>query len=181
MRLDVPGHDACWIDRNPDGWTVRGVAVFVHEGGPAALQYRVDCTPDWITRRGEVRGSVGGDGVDLSIARDRDGRWLLNGSEAKAVAGLVDLDFGFTPATNFQQLQRIRLGIGQATDVVVAWLDACSCELTVLPQRYERRDELSYWYESPTAGYEALLAIRPDGLIDEYPGLWRAVTGERRS
>src|SRR5688500_19490388 len=106
-RLDVPGHDACWVERNADGWTVRGVAVFAHEGGPAALRYRVDCTAEWITRTGEVQGTVGTERVELSIERDHGGRWTLNGVEAGAVTGLADLDFGFTPATNYQQLQRI--------------------------------------------------------------------------
>ena len=178
-RLDVPGHDACWVEQNPDGWTVRGVAVFAHEGGPAAIEYRVDCTADWVTRRGEVRGTVGSRRMELSVERDREGRWTLNGIEASAVRGLADLDFGFTPATNFQQLRRIALGVGESADVTVAWLDVDSRDLAVQPQRYERRQERSYWYESPTAGYEALLAVRGDGLIDEYPGLWRAVREAR--
>ena len=174
-RLDVPGHDACWIERGRDGWTVRGVAVFAHDDGPAALQYRVDCSEEWITRRGEIRGTVGSRHVEVSIVRDREGRWTLNGEEAASVRGLADLDFGFTPATNFQQLQRFALRVGQAADVTVAWLDVDSEGLTALEQKYERRDELSYWYESPAAGYQALLTIRADGLVDEYPGLWRAV------
>jgi hypothetical protein len=41
-----------------------------------------------------------------------------------------------------------------------------------LPQRYERRGEFSYWYESPTANYAALLELTPHGIIREYPELW---------
>jgi hypothetical protein len=86
----------------------------------------------------------------------------------------VDLDFGFTPATNLLQLQRVALAVGQVADVPVAWLDVSAGTLTVLPQRYERRSATTYWYESPSANYEGLLEVAPTGFIRRYPGLWEA-------
>jgi hypothetical protein len=91
------------------------------------------------------------------------------------VAGLescVDLDYGFTPATNLIQLRRSSLAVGAAADLPAAWLDVAAGTLQVLPQRYERRGEASYWYESPTFSYAALLEVTNDGFVRRYPGLW---------
>ncbi len=57
----------------------------------------------------------------------------------------------------------------------MAWIDAPDGALQPLPQRYERRSEHTYWYESPTSGYTALLEMGPAGFIRRYPGLWEAL------
>jgi uncharacterized protein len=44
--------------------------------------------------------------------------------------------------------------------------------IEVLPQRYERRAEATYWYEAPSVRYAALLEATPIGFIRRYPGLW---------
>ena len=88
----------------------------------------------------------------------------------------MDLDFGFTPATNVLQLSRIALKPGQSAEVPVVWLDLGSASLIALPQTYERRGDASYWYEAPAVPYRALLEIAPNGLVQSYPGsggLWR--------
>ena len=89
----------------------------------------------------------------------------------------MDLDFGFTPATNVLQLSRVALKLGQSAEVPVVWFDLDSASLTALPQRYERRRETSYWYEAPSVPYQAVLEIAPNGFVRILPrisgGLWR--------
>lgn len=172
-RLDSPGHDACRFEGRDSGWELDGTAVFLHEGAPARLSYRVSCDSKWRTREGSVRGFVGQQVVDVKIERTADGTWILNGRTAQAVNGHVHLDYGFTPATNFQQLRQLGLTHGQAVDLPVAWLDVPPGDLQVLPQRYERRTETTYWYEAPTVGYAAVLEITSMGFIRSYPGLWQ--------
>lgn len=131
----------------------------------------VDCDARWHTRRGRVRGWVGERLVDDLITKPVDGAWTFNGRE---VPGL-DLDLGFTPATNLLQLQRAALSVGPAVEVTVAWLDAGAATLEPLVQRYERRSADTYWYEAPRFGYRALLRIDETGFVRDYPGLWRQV------
>ena len=85
----------------------------------------------------------------------------------------VDLDLGFTPATNLLQLRRVALACGQAADVPVAWLNAAAGTLERLSQRYERRSARAYWYEAPRFRYAALLDVDPSGFVHRYPGLWQ--------
>ena len=112
--------------------------------------------------------------IQHEIERDDTG-WRLNGVRIEGLERLVDLDYGFTPATNVLQLSRIALKPGERADVPVAWFDLDSVSLIELPQSYERRSEASYWYEAPTVPYRALLEIAPNGFVQSYPGLWRLI------
>jgi hypothetical protein len=89
------------------------------------------------------------------------------------VAGLADLDLGFTPATNLQQLRRVGLAVGEDAALEVAWLDAGATELVALPQRYRRLDRLRYDYAAPSVDYAAVLTLAASGFVADYPGLWR--------
>ena len=173
-RLDAPGHDACRLHRDPDGWRLEGAAVFQAEAGPAHLAYTVWCGPLWHTRRAEVRGWLGDRAVDLTIER-HETTWRLDGQDLPALAPCEDVDLGFTPATNLLPLRRLALRPGQAAEVPAAWLDPECRKLTLLPQRYERLSGTSYRYEAPSVPFEAELEVRADGFVRRYPGLWEEV------
>lgn len=172
-RLDAPGHDACWLQRTDSGWQLEGAAVFRHDGVPARLAYRLSCDAAWRSRQGRVEGRVGTRAVEFDLARTADRAWLMNGTTVPGLESCLDLDFGFTPATNVLPLRRLNLATGESAEAPAAWLDADG-RLQLLPQRYERRSETTYWYESPTVGYAALLEVEPGGFTRRYPGLWEA-------
>jgi hypothetical protein len=171
-RLDTAGHDACRLVEEAGGWRLDGAAVFRYNGLAARLDYQVTCDRAWVSQQGRVRGWVGNRSVAVDILRRSDGVWTMDGAAVPAVAGCVDLDFGFTPATNLFQLARLSLAEGQGADVPVAWLDVEVTSLGLLPQRYERRSATTYWYLAPTAGYQGLLEVTPVGFVRIYPGLW---------
>ena len=170
-RLDVVGHDACRLVEHDDGWRLSGAAVFQHEGAPACLTDEVDCDREWRTRAGVVRGWVSARHVDLRVTRTPDAVWMLNGQVVPHLGGCVDLDLGFTPATNLVQLRRVALRVGQATDVPVAWLDVPVGTLDTLHQRYERRTAEAYWYEARRFDYGALLPDNAACFVESYPDL----------
>jgi hypothetical protein len=176
--LDVPGHDAARLERAPDGWRLTGTAVFQHQGGPACLAYAVALDAGWGTVRARVRGFLGEAAVDRRIERSAAGVWTLAGQVQPGVAGLADLDLGFTPATNLQQLRRVGLSVGEDAALEVAWLDAGADELVALPQRYRRLDGARYDYAAPSVGYEAVLTLAASGFVADYPGLWRMEGGQ---
>ena len=172
-RLEAPGHDACRLVEHGDGWRVEGAAVFSVDGAVARLDYGVLCDPAWHARHGYVRGWIGERAIEFEIVRVAGEAWALGGREVEAVRGCVDVDFGFTPATNLVQLRRLALAVGQAGDAPAAWLDVSAGTFDRLPQRYERRSETTYWYEAPRFGYAALLEVDPTGFVRRYPGLWQ--------
>jgi hypothetical protein len=99
-----------------------------------------------------VHGWLGARPLDLRITRTHDGIWTLNGQVVSHLDGCVDLDLGFTPATNLFQLRRVALQVGQAADVPVAWLDVPVGTLDPLHQRYERRADATIQLLRPSSG-----------------------------
>ena len=173
-RLDRPGCDAALLRPHRDGWLLQGAAAFDRDDRPATVAYQVETDARRETRRGLICGFLGDKIVRYEILRDARG-WRLNDVLIEGLTHLVDLDYGFTPATNALQLARIALSAGQRAEVPVAWFDFDSATLIELPQSYVRRGEASYWYEAPTVPYQALLEIAPNGFVQSYPGLWRLV------
>ena len=171
-RLDVPGHDACRLERSAAGCQIQGTAVFIEEGKPTQLNYQVECDSDWVTLRGHVSGWIGAQCVEFAIVRTTGGVWTMNGVTAPGLENCYNLDFGFTPSTNLLQLKRMALRKEQSATVPVAWLDATGSTLDVLTQHYERRTDTAYWYEAPRFHYAAMLEVAPGGFIRLYPELW---------
>ncbi len=174
-RLDAPGHDACRLTRHAHGWRLEGSAAFFHHGKPAQLHYLVAADTDFHSMYGDVSGWVDDRTLALNVRRGDDGAWSVNGQVAADTTGCVDLDLGFTPATNLFALRRLALKVGDAADAPAAWVDDETWTLRALPQRYERRTEFSYWYESPTAGYAEMIEVSDAGFVTRYTGLWEAV------
>lgn len=169
--LYTPGHDAVSLVQKESGWRLEGTAIYLKDGLPACVHYALELAPDWSTRSGSVDGFVGEKAVRHRIQRDADG-WTLNGVRQPVAESLLDLDFGFTPATNYPQLRRMALDIGQSRHITVAWMDVGSSELEPLPQNYHRASAEAYDYESPQGPYKATLQIAPSGFVSIYPELW---------
>jgi hypothetical protein len=105
------------------GWLLKGAAAFdYHQGGSASVAYQVEVDARWETKRRLISGFLGDQTVQHEIKRDSAG-WRLNGHRVEGFEQLVDLDCGFTPATNVLQLSRLALRLGQRAEVQVAWFD----------------------------------------------------------
>lgn len=176
-RLDPAGHDAATIEASEAGIELRGMAVFHDAGGPAALHYRIRCDTSSLTTTARILGWCGLRQVELQIERDAAGRWTLNGVACTEVAGCVDLDLGFTPATNLLPLRRLSLATGQSAEVRSAWLESPGGSLAPLVQRYHRATPSEYVYEADLPGgaqFGGKLRVTPGGWVLDYADLWRA-------
>lgn len=159
-----------------ENWQLDGGAAFRHEDGRLVqLHYRVRCDRAWHTQWATVRGWLGGEAIDLSIVRDAHGGWKLNDAPVTDLGHCVDLDLGFTPATNMLPLRRLHLAQGESAEAPAAWLElGGEGGLSELNQRYERRSESDYWYAAPRFDYAAMLVVMPEGFVTRYPALWEA-------
>lgn len=172
-RLDMPGHDACRLERHGEAWQLDGAAVFRDASGrPARLDYRVHCNKAWHAQWGRVRGWIGGMAVEFALARRADGTWCFNDEPVPGTAHCIDLDLGFTPATNLLPLRRLKLAPGEGAAAPAAWVDLDDPGLSPLEQHYERRTEADYWYQAARFDYAAMLVVTQDGFVSHYPELW---------
>lgn len=169
-RLDFAGSDVCHLVRIAGGWRLEGFAAFF-DGQPVGIHYAVDCSSGWVTRSARLRCLVDDTELSVTIGHSKD-VWLLRGEAVSGLEGCVDIDLGFTPATNLLAIKRLALGVGESASVVSAWYDVSSDSLTRLDQSYRRLDEARYAYAAPSVSYEGTLEFGPDGFVNQYPGLW---------
>ena len=175
-KVDHPGHDSCRLFKLANGWRISGAAVFWDEGRPCHFHYDVSADAAWRTQSANVSGFLGKRAVDLRIRRTGGARWEVNGISKKTVTGCVDVDLGFTPATNLIALRRLSLKVGQRAEAPAAYLQFPQMRLVMLPQTYLRVGRAEYEYNAPTVGYAGTLRVLPSGEVTQYPGLFERLT-----
>jgi uncharacterized protein len=178
-RLDQPGHEAARLVRREGGWELAGSAVFAHQGEPVRLDYVVGCNARWQTGSARIRGWIGSTPVALDLVADDARRWHQNAVECPAVAGCVDLDLAFSPATNLLPIRRLDLAVAEAADVRAAWLEFPTLRLEPLDQRYQRTGLTTYRYESAGGQFQTELEVNAAGFVTRYPELWQAEAAAR--
>ena len=95
--------------------------------------------------------------------------------EIPAVAGCLDVDLAFTPATNILPLRRLGLAVGESREMTAAWVRFPDLSVEPLAQRYTRLDERRVRYESRGGSFTADLEVDELGLVVRYPPLWERV------
>jgi hypothetical protein len=174
-KMDNPGADSCRLIKLSSGWRLSGAAVFWE--APHACHFHYDVVADvaFRTKSATVVGYLGKKAIDIQIRSAGTGSWRVNGALNSKVAECIDVDLGFTPATNLLALRRLALKVGQHAEAPAAYLEFPSLRFTKLPQRYERTGRTAYAYEAPTVGYSGTLQVSPIGAIVQYPGLFELV------
>jgi hypothetical protein len=164
---ELPGEGAelFALERGHDGsHSLSGTAILAADGVPYRIDYRVGVDAEWRTRAVDVDCNE----VEIELTADGGGGW----SEAR-FEGCVDVDLGFTPATNTLPIRRLELEVGDARELDVVWLRFPELALERVTQRYERLADDRYRYSSP--GFTAELLVDEHGVVRLYEGLWRAV------
>lgn len=171
-RLDLPGHDSCCLWKSDHGWHLAGTAIFWFEQQPCLLSYEVNTHLNWETCTANVSGYVGESVIALAIARTPNNYWSINDTDVQDAAGCIDLDLGFTPATNLIAIRRLSLAIGARSPAPAAWLEFPTFTLKQLEQHYHRISADRYDYAAPEVGYADVLDVDEYGAIARYPQLW---------
>lgn len=175
-RLDVPGHEEALIEQTATGWHLAGDLEVEESGIAARLRYRIDCDPAWRTQSALIQGQAGGKPVRFALAADGAGHWTYDGIPVPALAGALDVDLGFTPATNTLPIRRLALAVGERAPVRSAWLRFPELRLEPLDQTYTREAEQCFRYRALVDGEPFVARLETDafGRVVCYEGLWQA-------
>ncbi|MFZ5964374.1 putative glycolipid-binding domain-containing protein [Thalassococcus sp. BH17M4-6] len=167
--LDRMGEDTCRLTRLDTGWMLVGHARFSEGGSWSALDYVVRCDGDWGTTSADITGLHDDEKVALHVLHlGRD--WTVNGTPQPQLDGAIDIDLGFTPATNLMPLRRLP-DVGRMP-VRAAWLRDPASPLEPLDQTYTRARGGLVQYHSVQTGYETHLKVDAHGFVTHYPDLW---------
>jgi len=143
------------------------------------VRYVVACDTSWRVR--EVRlSSLDADDHQLHLRADGTGHWeTAAGEPLHELDGCLDVDISTTPFTNTLPIRRLDLWPGQSRDLTVAYVAVPDFEIRPVPQRYtalERRaDGALYTYEGLSTAFVADLPVDADGVVVDYPRLYRRV------
>jgi hypothetical protein len=175
-RLDVPGREEARIDQTEHGWRLTGQLEAEEAAVRAQLHYVIECDGNWRTRRAAISGSASGAPVRFEFSADGAGRWTLNGAPLPLVEGALDIDLGFTPATNLLPIRRLNLAVGERAEVRTAWLRFPELRVEALDQSYEREEARVFRYDALVDGerFQARLDTDEFGCVLVYEGLWEA-------
>lgn len=163
-RLDQEGHEDLELHH-----AASLVAVGAVEAGQERYSYRASLTHDWDFLHLTV-GS--GDGRALSVHRSPAGVWSVDAQDREDLADAVDIDLSFSPFTNTLPIRRLDLDLGASAEIVCAYVDTPSLQVTTDPQRYTRLDTHLYLYESMDSDFTREITVDDQGLVVGYPGLF---------
>ena len=177
-RLDVPGYEEARIERTSGGWNLTGRVEVDEAGVHAQLEYVIDCDGAWRTRRATVTGQASGAPVLFELTADGVGHWTLNGEPLDVADGALDVDLGFTPATNLLPVRRLDLPVGARAEVKTTWVRFPELRVELLEQSYERESACVFRYDALVDGepFQARLHTDEFGRVLLYEGLWKAVS-----
>jgi hypothetical protein len=173
-RLDVPGHEEACIQHTAEGWRLTGELDVEESNLTAQLRYAIECNAEWRTRSALVEGTAGGEPIRFVLKADGAGRWTRDGTPLPELLGALDVDLGFTPATNTLPIRRLALAIGQSTPARSAWLRFPELRLEPLEQTYTREADQTFRYRALIDGetFTARLDTDVYGRVVLYEGLW---------
>jgi uncharacterized protein len=157
-----------------------GVVIGEEDGIAFRARYLIRCDPGWRTREVIVDPLDGRD--SLHLRSDGKGEWSdTSGRSMPNLNSCLDVDLSATPFTNTLPIRRRDLREGEFSEIVAVYVDVPAMRLDTSRQRYtclERNaDGGLYRYEDEGLfrGFTADLAVDADGLVLNYPGIFRRI------
>lgn len=162
-----------WTERTADSVIV----AFDEEHGPFRLNYRLGWDESWVLREADLVLATEHIARSLSLQTDGHGHWRhRDGQTIVALDGCLDVDIWPTPFTNSFPILREPMEIGERRPFRMAWIHGPDLTVLAQPQAYTRLADRLYLFENlDGSGFRAELPVDEDGIVLDYPGLFRRV------
>ncbi|ASZ12941.1 putative glycolipid-binding domain-containing protein [Chitinophaga pendula] len=152
---------------------VTGVVTGIVREQPFAIQYDISLTADWKVSWFNLQ-SLGSDGKHLRLVSDLNGHWFdKDGTHVAAFDACMDIDISLTPFTNTLPIRRLALEKEVRTPISVIYIRLPEFELQQVEQFYTLLPSGRYLYEQPAIDFHAELPVDEEGLVTDYPGLFK--------
>lgn len=153
--------------------------VGVRNRMPFRLKYEITCDSNWNIKELGL-ALLSGNRKGIKILSDGQGHWSTHiGDPIPSLEGCIDVDISTTPFTNTLPIRRLKLSPGQSAELLVAYVLVPEMELMLDRQRYTSLESYAhgelYRYESLESDFSAELSVDSDGLVIDYPGLFKSV------
>lgn len=154
------------------------VLAFDEDRGPFRLTYRLTWDESWRLRDAELAVATERSTRSLSLQTDGQGHWRHgDGRTIDELDGCVDVDIWPTPFTNSFPIRREPMAVGERRQFRMAWIFAPELTVQPQPQAYTRLADRLYLFENlDGSGFRVELRVDEDGIVLDYPGLFRRVS-----
>ena len=172
-----PGLEHLRLVTSDVGVVANGLVIGLEAGRPFRISYEVRCDGRWRVR--EVRvATPDSERPVLELLTDGESHWKRRGGEpVPELDGCIDVDISATPFTNTLPIRRLGLEPGESEELAVTYVRVPELLVGAERQRYscleaQANGEL-YRFEALPSGFTAELPIDAEGLVIDYPGLFR--------
>ncbi len=175
--LELPGLEQLHLVENETGVVADSLVLGIEGATPFRLWYQVWTDNDWNVR--ECLLQVGGEkGQTVHLYTDGQGHWTdAEGVACSSLDGCLDIDISRTPFTNTLPVRRLALTPGESADLLVAYITVPDLSIRPAQQRYTCLSRTAsggiYRYEGVESNFTADLPVDAQGLVVDYPGIWK--------
>ena len=173
--LEWPGAEHLHLRTGPDRVEADGNVVALVER-PIRLHYRIECDGSWTTNRLSIEEAESG--TAKTFLSDGAGHWTDgSGRVLDNLAGCIDVDIAATPFTNTLPIRRLAFEPGEVRDLRVLWFLVPELTARAADQRYTclEKDASGGLYRYQSGSFEAELRVDAEGIVIDYPELWRRI------
>ncbi|MDQ3913134.1 MAG: putative glycolipid-binding domain-containing protein [Actinomycetota bacterium] len=172
-----PGLEHLRLVTSEGGIVADGLVIGLEGRRPFRIRYEIRCDGLWRVR--ELRAEAPDlERPVIELLADGGGHWKGGGGEPlPELDGCIDVDISATPFTNTLPIRRLGLEPGESEELAVAYVRVP--ELLVGPERQRygcleaRGSGVLYRFEALPSGFTADLPVDAEGLVLDYPGLFR--------
>ena len=171
-----PGLDHLRLVTSEGGVVANGLVIGLEAGRPFRIGYEIRCDGRWRVR--EVRVADPDSELPvLELLADGEGQWKRGGEPLPELDGCIDLDISATPFTNTLPIRRLGLEPNQSEELTVTYIRVPELLVEAERQRYGCLEAGAngglYRFEALPSGFTAELPVDAEGLVLDYPGLFR--------
>ncbi|WP_224405934.1 putative glycolipid-binding domain-containing protein [Afifella sp. IM 167] len=155
------------------GVRARGTIIGGRGGVPYGVSYDIACDEAWRTRSLHLRTASG---RSIDIRSDGAGHWTdAAGLALPRLEGAIDVDLAGSAFTNTLPIRRLGLQAGERSpDLKMVYVPFDSFEPVIDLQIYTCLEPgARYLYQAADRSFEAELPVDGDGLVIDYPSLFR--------
>ena len=152
-----------------------GLIVGMLKDAAYRIQYQIVCDEKWNTQTVSAKDLL--NDKEFTLTRSGD-EWLDEQNRViEVLHGCSDVDIQVTPFTNTLPIKRLNLKQNESKEIAVVYVSVPELNLSKFEQRYtclsKDKDGGVYKYESLISGFTSELKVDADGLVVDYPGIFR--------
>lgn len=165
--------------KDDEGIAANSVILTMGENMPVRILYNIYCDLDWKVNKFDIQ-IFDGEHKNIVLQSDGNGKWITDtGESVKKLEGCIDIDISATPFTNTIPIRRLSLKLGESREIKVVYIDIYKFSITAVNQRYtcveSNINAFKYRYENLNSGFMAEFFVDKDGLVIDYPDIFKRV------